>query len=414
MNTAQLKDIASNRTVSPDDRQKIENNFIIDERENEIILHKAENNMRKLYLEPTSRCNMQCITCVRKQWPDLTNADIDIDLFHELLDQLSVFPLLNKIHLGGFGEPLAHPQAIEMINELTRRGFRVSLNTNGTLVNDAVAHELVNAGVHTIYFSIDGVSEDTFRNIRVGGELNQVVSNMLNLREIKIKNNKHYPKIGLEFVLMRSNINQLPLLPGLAKEVGSPTVLISNLLPYSEEMYNEAIYDIPGYDRMIGAGTIAPPAWDREQANLKLPEPVIWPAVDNDYVQWGSLRLPRMYWGSGRRCGFINDQSAVIRWDGSVSPCYALMYSYSYKLDNRSKEVSEYLLGNIKDEKLEEIWNKPEYIKFRYRVRNYNFPSCMDCSTSQVCDYADVNEDCWGNSPSCADCLWSQGIVRCP
>lgn len=414
MSITQLKDITGGKTAHHDYKEIDGNLFIADERENEIILHKVENSLRKIYLEPTSRCNLQCITCVRKQWADLSDSDMDLDLFYELLDQLSVFPRLEQIHLGGFGEPLAHPQALLIINELTKSGFRVSLNTNGTLVNEEVALALVNAGVHAIYFSIDGLKEETFRTIRVGGKLDQVVNNMLNLRKIKADNSKHFPKIGLEFVLMRSNIDQLPLLPRLAKEVGSPTVLISNLLPYSEEMYNEVLYDVPGYDRVIGAGSITPPAWNREQASLNLPEPVIWPAVDNDYVQWGSLRLPRMYWGSGRRCDFINDQSAVVRWDGSISPCYALMYSYSYKVDNRDKEVTEYLVGNIKEQNLENIWNNPEYVKFRHRVRNYNFPSCMDCSTNQVCDYANVNEDCWGNAPSCADCLWSQGIVRCP
>ncbi|MGQ9585737.1 MAG: hypothetical protein ACUVXG_10090 [Anaerolineae bacterium] len=40
------------------------------------------------------------------------------------------------------------------------------------------------------------------------------------------------------------------------------------------------------------------------------------------------------------------------------------------------------------------------------------FPSCVDCGAA--CDYAEQNEDCWGNVPSCADCLWAQDVVRCP
>ena len=122
----------------------------------------------------------------------------------------------------------------------------------------------------------------------------------------------------------------------------------------------------------------------------------------------------RQQWGSSRKCAFIENDATVIRWDGQISPCYGLMYSYSYYLDNRNKEVTPYLLGSIAEEGLNNIWTKPEYVKFRHRVRNNHFPSWMDCSNSQVCDYADQKEDCWGNSPSCADCLWSQGIVRCP
>ncbi len=387
---------------------------IVDERDNEVILHKIGADLKKLYLEPTSKCNLKCITCVRQQWSDLAGREMSMELFEQLLEQLKKFTQLERVHLGGFGEPLAHSRALEIIRRLCEAGYQVSLNTNGTLVNEETAAALIDIGVHSIYFSIDAVDEDVFRKIRVNGDLDEVTGNMLRLRKMKEELQTFQPKIGLEFVLMRSNMDQLPLLPKLAKEAGAPTVLITNLLAYSDEMYKEVLYEKPGLDRNLGIGVMAPLGWDREAAQHSLPEPAVWPAVEKDYVLLGSVRMPRMYWGSGRRCGFINDDAAVIRWDGSVSPCYGLMYSYNYRLDNRHKEVSSYLLGNVGKESLYDIWNKPEHVKFRYRVRNYNFPSCMDCSTSQDCDYTEANEDCWGNSPSCADCLWSQGIVRCP
>ncbi len=389
-------------------------NCLVDEREEEIILHKKGAGLKKIYLEPTSACNLQCITCVRQHWPRFTEGEMDMELFDKLLGRLKAFPDLERIHLGGFGEPLAHSQALQVIRKLTDSGYMVSLNTNGTLVTPDAARTLIESGVHIVYFSIDGVDESTFRKIRVGGELNDVAANIMNLQKLKQEMNAYNPKVVLEFVLMRSNLDQLPLMPKLAKEVGAPTVLVTNLLAHSEEMFQEVLYDIPGDKREMGAGVMAAPGWDRAAAQHSLPNPVVWPAVEQDYVMWGSVRMPRMYWGSSRRCAFVNDNAAVIRWDGSVSPCYGLMYSYPYLLDNRSKAVSAYLLGNIGSETLYDIWNKPEYVRFRYRVRNYNFPSCMDCSNSGTCDFAEDNEDCWGNAPSCADCLWSQGIVRCP
>lgn len=389
-------------------------NYIVDERNEEIILHRKGVSLRKLYLEPTSRCNLKCITCVRQQWPNLTQDDMDMELFERLLEQMKAFPALELVHLGGFGEPLAHPQALEMIRRLRQAGYRVSLNTNGSLVTTEVARELISCGLHAIYFSIDGLDEELFSKIRVNGHLNEVVENIFNLRRLKQEAKSNYPKIGLEFVLMRSNIDQLPLLKKLAREVGAPTVLISNLLPYSEEMYQEVLFESPGKKRELGAGALAPLNWNGLAKDFRFPEPATWPAIEPDYVLFGTIRLPRMYWGSSRRCGFVEDSAAVIRWDGAVAPCYALLYAYDYYLDNRKKEVSAHHFGTIDQESLAEIWNKPEYVKFRYRVRNFNFPSCMDCSTNKSCDYTDANEDCWGNAPSCADCLWSQGIVRCP
>ncbi len=405
--------LSNSPAIETAERLKKEN-YIIDERDKEIIIHKAEADLKKIYLEPTSRCNLKCITCVRRQWGSFQEGDMDMSLFEKLLREMKEFPDLDQVHLGGFGEPLAHLRALELIGRLTAEGYRVSLNTNGTLLNEEYARELIKCGVHTIYFSIDGLDSDTYKDIRVDGELEQVFANIKTLKALKKELNSYSPKIGLEFVLMQKNKDQLSYLPALAKKLGSPTVLVTNLLPYSEEMYNEVLYEAPGSERAMGAGAMAPPGWNRDLDKFRFPEPAVWPVLEQDYVLWGSIRLPRMYWGSSRKCAFIDNDAAVIRWDGQVSPCYGLMYSYPYYLDNRKKEVTSYLLGSIAEEGLYNIWTKPEYVKFRHRVRNYHFPSCMDCSNNRVCDYADQNEDCWGNSPSCADCLWSQGIVRCP
>lgn len=390
------------------------NGFVVDENSGEIVLLKVGAGLKKLYLEPTARCNLACVTCMRQQWPSVPEGEMDMAVFRRLLKQMKEFPQLDKVHLGGFGEPLAHSRALEMIGMLTDAGYSLSFNTNGTLLTEEVAAELIRLGVRSVYFSVDGLDREMFSKIRVNGEYDSVIANMLTLRRLKQQKKVNYPKIGLEFVMMKSNIDQMPLLPKLAKEVGAPVVLVTNLLAYSEDMYREVLYETPGMKREMGAGGLAAPSRGSLPEGFSFPEPAVWPAVEKDYVLWGSLRLPRMYWGSSRRCGFVEDDAAVVRYDGAVAPCYGLMYSYPYYLDNRRKDVCAHILGNVGESSLYDIWNSPAYIRFRHRVRNFRFPSCMDCSGAKICDYAEVNEDCWGNAPSCADCLWSQGIVRCP
>ena len=409
-----MKKVSGTAALKEDGQLLYRDDYVVDETADEIILHKPGAGLKKIYLEPTARCNLHCITCMRRQWPELSDGEMSMELFEKLLTQLKRFPHLEMVHLGGFGEPLAHSRALEIIGRLTAAGYRVSFNTNGTLVSEKVAEELIRLGVHSIYFSVDGLDREMFSKIRVKGDYDDLIGNILSLRRLKQKIKVNYPKIGLEFVMMRDNLEQLPLLPRLAREVGAPAVLVTNLLAYSEEMYSKVLYETPGRARELGAGALAPPSWDALKDGFRFPEPAVWPAVEQDYILWGSLRLPRMYWGSSRRCGFIEDNAAVIRHDGAVAPCYGLMYSYPYYLDSRRKEVSEHLFGNIGENSLYEIWNSPDYMRFRYRVKNFRFPSCMDCSAAKTCDYTENNEDCWGNVPSCADCLWSQGIVRCP
>ena len=74
-----------------------------------------------------------------------------------------------------------------------------------------------------------------------------------------------------------------------------------------------------------------------------------------------------------------------------------------------------YYLGNINEKHPADIWKDAEYVNFRLAVKNFRFPSCSDCKDLEGCSMADNNEmDCWGNSPSCAECLWSRRLIACP
>ena len=192
----------------------------------------------------------------------------------------------------------------------------------------------------------------------------------------------------------RSNIAELPALTGLAAHLSAARVLVSNVLAYTDELRDEILY---GYE----------PRSPFSSGN--------WPIKADAWVLLGVLDLPRMHWGAEPRCRFVGDRAAVIGWDGSVVPCYALAHDYSYlTIDGHRKQVTRYVLGNIAEQSLLDIWTSEAYCRFRSEVRDFRFPSCPDCDLRDSCDLRDRNEGCWGWNPSCADCLWAQDIIRCP
>ncbi len=77
----------------------------------------------------------------------------------------------------------------------------------------------------------------------------------------------------------------------------------------------------------------------------------------------------------------------------------------------RAKRMLRWEAGRVPDEPLAAVWARPEYVAFRDRVRRFDFPPCTDCG----CELAESNEeDCLGNQhPTCGDCLWARGVVRC-
>jgi len=372
------------------DQYKIESGteIYLEPTEEGLILCCPMSNIRKVYIEPTSRCNLNCIACVRNVWNEET-GDMDMNTFNLIPQQLKSFKHLRAVTFAGFGEPLYHPYILRMVRHIKDLGVEVVISTNGVFLS-SIAEELVESGVDKIIVSIDSVNSQDFASIRNGASLNGVLDNIRFLDEVKRQKGNAKPVVGIEFVAMRRNIKEITELPKLASSLRAAFVLITNLLPHSEEMCKEILYD----------GT------------TELPSGVSWPVVHRTWLQWATLHRPKMRWGASRRCRFVEDKALVIGWDGKVSPCYALMHSYPYYIFDRRKQVKRYVLGDINQEKLMSIWMSEEYVRFRAKVRAFDFPSCVDCGLA--CDIAESNEDCYTNGPSCADCLWAQDIIRCP
>jgi len=354
-----------------------------------LTLSLARPDVHRAYVELTTRCNLDCAMCVRHVWRD-TPGEMTWETFQAVVKGLQPLPNLQHIILGGYGEPLCHPRFTEMLAQIATLGASVTLTTNGLLLDNSMAEAVLDARLGTLVISLDAGHVQAYERAHLARGIEQVVDNLHTLRDLARKREMLPPSVQLEFVATHSNQAWLSRLPRLARDLGAAKVLISNLLPHIPEMTSETLYD-------------------REKPVLSSTG---WPVAIGDWVAWGGARLPRTKWGAARRCRFVEEKATVIGWDGGVSPCYALMHAYPYYIYGRRKEVSRYVLGNVREQPLVRIWASDEYVTFRAKVRDMRFPSCVDCGAA--CDYAGNNEDCWGNVPSCADCLWAQDIVRCP
>jgi MoaA/NifB/PqqE/SkfB family radical SAM enzyme len=89
------------------------------------------------------------------------------------------------------------------------------------------------------------------------------------------------------------------------------------------------------------------------------------------------------------------------------------LHDHTSYLDGRQRSSSSYIVGQLAERSLSELWQDSEHIAFRQRVRKFDFSPCTFCGG---CDYSLENkEDCFGNSfPTCGGCLRAQGVIRCP
>lgn len=375
-----------------------------EEIEGATILYRGLPDLRRLYVEVTSRCDAGCIMCVRRTWKE-AEGDLSEALFQALMEEVPRFPLLEWLYLGGFGEPLLHPRLLYMIRLARDKGLRIKISSNGQYLA-AMAEDLVQLGVEEIIVSCDSAAAESFEALRCSS-FERLEEGIRALNRAKKKYESTLPRLVLEFVAMKRNMSELKDLPELASRWEALALLVTNLLPYSADMRGEILYTYPEASKKVKVDGIMP------ENHVDIGS-IVWEAAAKKWFTWGTIKLPRMVWGAARHCRFVNSYAAVVTWDGEVTPCYPLSHSYSCFVFGRRKEVKRYSFGNLKDSSLYALWTSEEYVKFRGKVRLFRFPSCVDCQLAYTCDYPAENCDCWGNDPSCADCLWAQDIIQCP
>jgi uncharacterized radical SAM superfamily Fe-S cluster-containing enzyme len=105
--------------------------------------------LNRLTIEPTSRCNLACRTCIRNTW-DEPAGDMGPETFGRLVEGLGRFPHLESVMFGGFGEPTAHPAILDMVRAVKSLGLRAEMTSNATLLDDALIDGLLRERLDTL------------------------------------------------------------------------------------------------------------------------------------------------------------------------------------------------------------------------------------------------------------------------
>ena len=363
----------------------------------------------RVYLEPTSTCNFDCATCMRNAW-DEAPGSMSEEIFERVLDGLRAFSPVPLVFFGGFGEPLAHPRILQMVRQVKALGAAVELITNGSLLDETRAAGLIEAGLDRLWVSLDGATQQGYADVRLGESLPMVIDNLQRLRSLRARSVTGLPKLGIAFVAMRRNIQELPQVIRLGRRLGADRFSISNVLAHTPELRDEVLYSRSYYEAGGPVSEWSPllqlPRMEiNEQTRSALGE-----ALEgrlNLQIAGQALRL------GGDTCPFLQKASTAIRWDGAVSPCLALMHSHTSYLENTHRRVQAVSFGSLVDQSLGEIWHAPRYRSLRERLAAFDFSPCVFCNS---CEFSESNqEDCFGSTtPTCGGCLWAQGFIQCP
>ncbi len=382
----------------------------LDEGHNLVRMHRPVTQLTKVYIEPTVACNLDCITCFRNSW-DQPIGRMTEKTFERFIAGLKELSPLPSVYFGGIGEPLFHPRTIEWIARVKQLGVKVELITNGTILNEKIARQLIDSGLDVLWVSIDGASPETYADVRMGAELPNILKNLD--RFAKMRKASHYPKpeIGMAFVAMKRNIADLPKVIQLGKSVKAQYFSVSNVQPATEDMQADRLY----LQTMHNIAYLQAPHLPR----LSLPKMDFNEITTEALVQTFNSQLNISFagnnWGGANdTCNFVESGTMSIAWNGDVSPCWPLMHTHTSYLHGKPRLSKKHVIGNIAGRSLADLWLDPDYVAYRERLHNFVFAPCSFCGG---CDLSETNEeDCIGNTtfPVCGGCLWAQGIIQCP
>lgn len=284
--------------------------------------------------EPTTSCNLRCPECPSglRQFTR-PKGMLENDFFRKTINEIhrELFYLIFYFQ----GEPFLNPDFLQMVKYATSKKIYTATSTNAHYLTDEVAKATVESGLDRLIISIDGTTQETYKQYRVGGNIEKVLEGARNIVKWKKALKRKTPFVFFQFLVVKHNEHQIEDIKRMAREIGVDEVRFKTAQVYDyEHDPNQLIPENPKYSRYI-----------KNVDGSHRPKNKM---VNHCWKLW---------------------HANVITWDGLVVPC-------CFDKDAQHK------LGNLRKESFSEVWHNPQYKAFRSKLMRgrKNIDICANCS----------------------------------
>jgi len=305
------------------------------------FLHISNKKIRRLNIEVTNKCNLNCEMCPRDYYK-LPEENMEFSDFKKIIDKMGDLELVLPI---GWGESFLHPDIDKMIDYLREKKYDIKITTNGLLLNNK---KLIDSALKVDYLSF---SLDEIRG-KNHGNSKKVIRN---IRRIILERNKlglKKPYIALQAVMYKGNKDILKII-----EIGAKLKVdrINLLRAFTQ------------FDNSLGM------SWEERKRIYKNTERLGKKlGVRVDMLEYASFSgLKRFLWKNfkwmfrlNKWCPRLYDY-VYVTIDGKVTPCCAL---------------PRMIVGDLNKESLDEIWRGKKMNEFR---RNHE-KICRNCTAAKI------------------------------
>ncbi len=317
-----------------------------------------------LYLETTNRCNLLCTTCPRTYEQLEPEADMSWELFTSLIDQ---YPNIARVVLHGVGEPMLVKDLAQRVAYLKARNIYVLFNTNGTLLTKTNGRALIEAGLDELRVSLDAAEASVFQMVRGKDFFDKIVANVKNFTTMQLNLNAPKPRVSLWLTGLRETVGQLPNFVRLARSIGVTEVYLQRLAFFEDPVSESSL--------ARAESALFEHTTEREEALIHEAESIakelgVMFSASGAVDPGESIHMQRTDnpWSLCRRPWSL----MYITANGRVLPCCISPFSM--------RGYSNFTLGDATQNTLREIWNGPEYQRFREGLLTSSPPpSCANC-----------------------------------
>ena len=303
--------------------------------------------------ELTPRCNLNCRMCYvhlsneeqKRRGNELTTNEW-IRIATEAQKQGMLFLLLTG------GEPLIRPDFPELLSELKKLGLMISVNSNGTLLNDAIIDKIKKDPPFRFNITLYGASDETY--LRLCGR----------------------PVFGT----VMENIRKL-------KESGVGVKLNASITPYNCRDLGSIYKLSQELDCPIQASTYMFPPIRRDESFVGTNDRFSWQEAASNSVRWDLLRFDRETFRSRAEallnCGTIPDERLCEDVPGEGVMCRAGRSSFwiNWKGDMTPCGMMNEPCSSVTEKGFSLAWNET-----RTATSKIKLPSlCTNCNLKQIC-----------------------------
>ncbi|MEI6807378.1 MAG: radical SAM protein [bacterium] len=170
-----------------------------------------------LKFDPSTLCNLRCPACHPNG--NTGGGIMSETVFSALLEKLP-FEYFIKATAYMFGEPLLNRRIYDMIRSVSQRNVSTSISTNFHVFSKTDADALIDSGLTWILVCIDGADQETYARYRIGGNLQQVLSNLELLIRRKKERGARTPLIEVQSIVFDYNQDQIEKIERMCLKMG--------------------------------------------------------------------------------------------------------------------------------------------------------------------------------------------------